>query len=92
MQDESKPLVREDLQYRELDDGGVIYDTAGTERLQHAQLNFGVCLGLVRRRAQLAGDCVGSALKQTKTPMATALEHVHEAVSYFQNEGLLRPQ
>ena len=90
MQDESKPLVRDDLQYRELDDGGVIYDTAA-ERIHTLNLTaayvWNSCDG-VHNLLEIASDLH----EQTKAPLETALKHVHEAVLYFENEGLLRSQ
>ena len=91
MLDESSfPVVREDLQYRELDDGGVVYDTA-SERIHTLNLTAAFiwnCCDGSHTLAQIASELCQSA----NVSAEAALSDVREALTYFQREGLLRSQ
>jgi hypothetical protein len=86
----SKPLVREDVQYRELDDGGVVYDTSA-ERIHTLNLTaayiWNCCDG-----AHTLSEIASELHQQAHVPFERALGDVGEAVAYFRNEGLLRSQ
>jgi hypothetical protein len=86
----SVPIVRADLQYRELDDGGVIYDTA-SERIHTLNLTAAFiwnCCDGSHTLSQIASELSQPA----SVTLEKALEDVREAITYFQKEGLLRPQ
>jgi len=91
MLDESSvPVVREDLQYRELDDGGVVYDTA-SERIHTLNLTAAFiwnCCDGSHTLLQIASELNQSA----NVSLEKAVEDVREAITYFQKEGLLRSQ
>ena len=86
----SKPIVREDLQYRELDDGGVIYDTAA-ERIHTLNVSaayiWNCCDGV-----HTLSDIASELHRHANVPFERAIADVDEAVAYFQKEGLLRSQ
>jgi len=86
----SVPIVRTDLQYRELDDGGVVYDTA-SERIHTLNLTAAFiwnCCDGSHDLSQIATELRQSA----SVTLEKALEDVREAIAYFQKEGLLQPQ
>jgi hypothetical protein len=90
LDESSKPLIREDLQYRELDDGGVIYDTSA-ERIHTLNVTaayvWNSCDG-----AHNLKEIASELHEHAKVSYETALQHVHDAIKYFENEGLLRSQ
>jgi hypothetical protein len=90
MQDEFKPMVRGDLQYRELDDGGVIYDTSA-ERIHTLNITAAYVWNSCDGHHNLS-EIASELHEQTKVPLPTALKDVREAVMHFQSEGLLRSQ
>jgi len=90
LDDTSVPVVREDLQYRELDDGGVVYDTT-SERIHTLNLTAAFiwnCCDGSHTLSQIASELCQPA----KVSLEKALEDVREAITYFQKEGLLRSQ
>jgi len=85
-----RPNIRRDLQYRELEDGGVIYDT--TAEMIHtlnvtAAYIWNCCDGLhdVSEIASELNRVVNVSPEQ-------AARDVSEALTYFQREALLRLQ
>jgi hypothetical protein len=86
----SKPHVRSDVQYRELEDGGVVYDTAA-ERIHTLNVTAAYiwnCCDGSRNVAQIASE-----LEQLlNVSLEKALTDVRESITYFQNEGLLLSQ
>ena len=91
MWDESyRPNIRRDLQYRELEDGGVIYDTSAemihTLNVTAAYI-WNCCDGL-HNVSEIASE-----LNQLKdVPPEQAANDVSDALTYFQREALLRLQ
>jgi hypothetical protein len=84
----SRPVVREDLQYRELDDGGVVYDTAA-ERIHTLNVTAAYiwnCCDGVHTLSEIASELH----QHANVPLDRALNDVGEAITYFQKEGLLR--
>ena len=85
-----RPSIRTDLQYRELEDGGVIYDTTA-ERLHTlnvaAAYIWNCCDG-----AHNLSDIASELHHQANVPSEQALRDVFDALGYFQREGLLRVQ
>jgi hypothetical protein len=91
MLDESfKPLLREDLQYRELDDGGVIYDTTAEQihTLNITAAYIWNCCDGSRNVSQIASELINA----TKVPREKALADVVDAITYFERQGLLQSQ
>jgi hypothetical protein len=88
LHERSRPHLRADLQYRELDDGAVLYDTA-SERIHTLNVTaayiWNCCDG-----AHDISEIASQLQQQANVPIETALKHVHEAINYFQDEGLLR--
>jgi hypothetical protein len=83
-----RPRIRTDLQYRELDDGVVIYDTAA-ERIHTLNLTAAYiwnCCDGVHNLSDIASDLY----EQTKIPREQAMHDVTDAIVYFRDEGLLR--
>ena len=86
----SVPVAREDLQYRELDDGGVVYDTTA-ERIHTLNLTAAFiwnCCDGSHSLLQIASELSQPA----RVTLEKALEDVREAIARFQKEGLLRSQ
>ena len=86
----SVPVVREDLQYRELDDGGVVYDTT-SERIHTLNLTAAFiwnCCDGSHTLSQIASELCQPA----NVTLQKSLEDVREAITHFQKEGLLRSQ
>jgi hypothetical protein len=83
----SRPVVRSDVQFRELDDGGVVYDTS-SERIHTLNVTaayiWNCCDG-----TRTPSDIASELHQQTKIPLETAIRDVSEAITYFRNEGLL---
>ena len=85
--DTNRPSMRSDLQYRELEDGGVIYDTAA-ERLHTLNVTaayFWNCCDGAHNLSTIASELH----QQVDVSPAQALRDVSELVTYFRNEGLL---
>jgi len=83
----SKPRIRSDLQYRELDDGGVVYDTAA-ERIHTLNITAAYvwnCCDGSRDISEIASELH----EQVNVPLDRALKDVREVIAYFENEGLL---
>jgi Coenzyme PQQ synthesis protein D (PqqD) len=84
------PRVREDIQYRELEDGGVIYDTAA-ERIHTlnatAAYIWNCCDGL-HNLLEIASELQ----RNLAVIPGNALQDVRQIVSQFDQEGLLRSQ
>jgi Coenzyme PQQ synthesis protein D (PqqD) len=91
MLDESSiPVVREDIQYRELNDGGVVYDTSA-ERIHTLNLTAAYiwnCCDGSRNVMQIASELH----EHANVPIDKALNDVREAITYFEKEGLLHSQ
>jgi hypothetical protein len=91
MSDESlRPLIREDIQYRELEDGGVVYDTSA-ERIHTLNVTAAYiwnCCDGTHNLLDIASDLH----EQVHVSMDKALQDVRDAIAYFQKEGLLRSQ
>jgi len=90
MNESSTPIVREELQYRELNDGGVVYDTSA-ERIHTLNLTAAYiwnCCDGSRNLLQIASELH----QHANVPLDKALDDVREAIRYFQNEGLLHSQ
>ena len=91
MWDESyRPTIRRDLQYRELEDGGVIYDTsAETIHTLNATAAYiwNCCDGLHN-----VSEIVSELNRLVNVPTDQAARDVSEALTYFQREALLRLQ
>ena len=88
---ESSVLVaRQELQYRELDDGGVIYDTV-TERIHTLNVTaayiWNCCDGSHTLR-QIADELH----QYANVPLEKAIDDVRQTIAQFQKEGLLRSQ
>ena len=91
MWDEStRPAVRSDLQYRELEDGGVIYDTAA-EKIHTLNVTaayiWNCCDG-----AHTLSEIASELNQHVNVPPEQALKDVSEALTYFHGQGLLRAQ
>src|SRR5262245_584027 len=87
MLDESRPRLREDVQYRELDDGAVIYDTSA-EKIHTLNITAAYiwnCCDGDHDLVQIASEL----REHAKISQEKALQDVRQAVEYFQNEGLL---
>ena len=88
---ESSVLVaREELQYRELDDGGVIYDTV-TERIHSLNASAAYiwnCCDGSHTLQQIANELH----QYANVPLERAIDDVQQTVAQFQKEGLLRSQ
>jgi len=90
LHESSVPVVREELQYRELEDGGVIYDTSA-ERIHTLNLTAAYiwnCCDGSHTLLQIATDLQ----QHANVPLEKAMNDVREAVTQFQKEGLLRSQ
>jgi len=88
--DQFRPSIRADLQYRELEDGGVVYDTEA-ERIHTLNLAAAYvwnCCDGTHRLADIAGELQ----QQGNVPHHQALRDVTDVVAYFHREGLLRVQ
>jgi hypothetical protein len=85
-----KPNIRGDIQYRELEDGGVLYDTSA-ERIHTLNVTAAYiwnCCDGFHNLSQIASELHW----QVDVPRERALKDVREVLAYFQNEGLLRLQ
>ena len=84
------PTLRRDLQYRELEDGGVVYDTAA-ERIHTLNVTaayiWNCCDG-----SHNVSEIAAELSREVNVPPEQALKDVSEALTYFQREGLLRVQ
>lgn len=91
MWDESyRPNIRPDLQYRELEDGGVIYDTSAEtiHTLNVTAAYIWNCCDGFHNVSEIASE-----LHQlVNVPPEQAAKDVSEALTYFQREALLRLQ
>jgi hypothetical protein len=90
MDESSAPIVREELQYRELNDGGVVYDTSA-ERIHTLNLTAAYiwnCCDGSRNLLQIAAELH----QHANVPLHKALNDVREAITYFEKEGLLHSQ
>jgi hypothetical protein len=90
LHESSVPVVREELQYRELEDGGVIYDTSA-ERIHTLNLTAAYiwnCCDGSHTLLQIATELQ----QHANVPLEKAMNDVREAVTQFQKEGLLRSQ
>ena len=88
--DSAKPIARPNLEYHDLDDGGVVCDTSA-DRIHTLNLTAAYvwnCLDGSATVGQIADDIHQSA----NVAMETALIDVRRAIAYFRNEGLLRSQ
>jgi len=89
-EDTYRPIIRADLQYRELADGGVIYDTTA-ERIHTlnvaAAYIWNSCDGF-HNLSEIASELY----QQGNVPSEQAAKDVSDTVTYFQDEGLLRVQ
>jgi len=83
-----RPSVRHDLQYRELEDGGVIYDTAA-ERIHTLNVSAAYIWNCCDGSRNLS-DIAAKLNEQVDVSLEQALKDVTEAVTYFEREGLLR--
>jgi hypothetical protein len=84
----SKPRVRSDLQYRELADGGVIYDTA-REKIHTLNLAAAFIWNCCDGSHDL--QAITSELRQqANLSLEQASRDVKTAIEYFDDEGLLR--
>jgi hypothetical protein len=85
-----RPSIRPDLQYRELEDGGVVYDT-NAERIHTLNLSaafvWNCCDGL-----HDLSDIASELRLQSSVSPEQALQDVSDVLAYFQREGLLRVQ
>ena len=84
------PSLRRDLQYRELEDGGVVYDTAA-ERIHTLNVTAAYiwnCCDGARSVSEIAAELS----REVSVSPEQALKDVSEALTYFQREGLLRLQ
>ena len=88
---ESSILVaRQELQYRELDDGGVIYDPV-TERIHTLNASAAYiwnCCDGSHTLQQIANELH----QYANVPLEKAIDDVQQTAAQFQKEGLLRPQ
>jgi Coenzyme PQQ synthesis protein D (PqqD) len=84
------PVAREELQYRELDDGGVIYDTSA-ERIHTLNVTaayiWNSCDGS-HTLLQIATELHAHA----KIPLDKAMNDIRKTIMQFEEEGLLRTQ
>jgi hypothetical protein len=83
-----RPNIRADLQYRELEDGGVVYDT-NAERIHTLNLAAAYiwnCCDGSRTVSEIASELH----EQADVSRERALKDTSEAVEYFEREGLLR--
>ena len=90
LHESSKPRIRGDLQYRELDDGAVVYDTSA-ERIHTLNITAAYvwnCCDGSRDISEIASELH----EQVNVPLERALNDVREVIAYFEKEGLLRPQ
>jgi hypothetical protein len=86
--DQTRPFARSDLQYRELADGGVIYDTAA-ERIHTLNLTAAYiwnCCDGAHTVAEIASELQGA---QTALTPERARQDVTDALAHFEREGLL---
>jgi len=85
-----RPSTRPDLQYRELEDGGVVYDT-NAERIHTLNLSaayvWNCCDG-----SHALSDIATELHQQSNVSPEQALQDVSDVLAYFQREGLLRLQ
>lgn len=85
-----RPRIRHDVQYRELEDGAVIYDTL-TERIHTlnstAAYIWNCCDG-----SQDLQQIASNLNQHLGMPSEELLEHVRRAVTQLHDEGLLRSQ
>ena len=85
-----RPTIRPDLQYRELEDGAVIYDTSA-ERLHTLNVTAAYiwnCCDGSHNVSEIASE-LG---EQVNITPEQAFKDVSEAITYFQHEGLLSVQ
>jgi len=86
----ARPQIRSDVQYRELSDGAVVYDTAA-ERVHTLNITaayiWNCCDG-----SHSLDDIAVELLSQVDIAREKALADVRDAITYFQAEGLLQPQ
>jgi hypothetical protein len=85
-----RPSIRTDLQYRELEDGGVIYDTTAEQihTLNVAAAYIWNCCDGSHNVSEIASDIH----EQTDVPKEQALKDVSDTLAYFERAGLLRPR
>ena len=86
----SKPRVRSDLEYRELADGGVIYDTA-SERIHTLNLTAAFIWNCCDGSHDLRAITLELSQQANLSP-EQALQDVQTALQYFEHERLLRPR
>jgi hypothetical protein len=89
MVDESAaPVARSQLEYHELDDGGVIYDSSSDKvhTLNGTAAFVWNCLDGSHSLTQIALDLH----EHVHRPLQPLLEDVRAVVAHFQHEGLLR--
>ena len=89
MWDESyRPNIRRDLQYRELEDGGVIYDTSAEtiHTLNASAAYIWNCCDGLHNVSEIASELN----RLVNVPPEQAARDVSEALTYFQREALLR--
>ena len=84
------PRVREDLQYRELEDGGVLYDTAA-ERIHTLNATAAYIWNCCDGSHSLV-DIAAELQRSLTIVPTTALQDVRQTISQFEQEGLLRSQ
>jgi hypothetical protein len=90
MDDAYTPIARANVEYHELDDGGVVCDTSA-DRIHTLNLTAAYvwnCLDGSNTVGQIAADIHQLA----NVAMDTAVTDVRQTIAYFRNEGLLRSQ
>jgi hypothetical protein len=82
------PVVREDLEYHELDDGGVVCDAAEdrVHVLNLAAAYVWNCLDGTHSVVEIASELH----RQANVPMERAVGDVGDAIALFRAENLLR--
>ena len=87
MDDLSKPLVRANLEYHELHDGGVVCDTSA-DKIYTLNLTAAYVWNCLDGSNSVR--LIASKLhQQANVPAKRALEDVREAIASFRSEGLL---
>jgi hypothetical protein len=84
------PSLRRDLQYRELEDGGVIYDTSA-ERIHTLNVTAAYIWNCCDGSHEVSAIAADLSREANLSP-EQALKDVSEALTYFQREGLFRSQ
>lgn len=84
------PRLREDIQYRELEDGGVVYDTAA-ERIHTLNATAAYVWNCCDGSHNLL-DIASELQRDLNSAPADVLQDVRQIIAQFQQEGLLRSQ